>query len=102
MDEEMKRFQDDLLESVEQMKRGKSARSTEVELPPVAAARASVEMTQPEFAALLGVSLRTLQDWEQERREPSGAAKTLLRVAVRHPEILRELASQPERLSSPS
>lgn len=56
MNEEMKRFQDDLLESVEQMKRGNSARSTEVELPPVAAARASVEMTQPEFAALLGVS----------------------------------------------
>ena len=45
------------------------------------------------FAALLGVSPRTLQDWEQGRREPTGAAKTLLRVAERHPEVLRELAA---------
>jgi transcriptional regulator with XRE-family HTH domain len=44
-------------------------------------------------AALLGVSPRTLQDWEQGRREPTGAAKTLLRVAERHPEVLRELAA---------
>jgi putative transcriptional regulator len=38
-----------------------------------------------------GHSLRTLQDWEQGRRAPTGAAKTLLRVAVAHPEVLREL-----------
>ncbi|MGH8607428.1 MAG: helix-turn-helix domain-containing protein, partial [Gammaproteobacteria bacterium] len=44
-------------------------------------------------AALLGVSVRTLQDWEQGRRKPSGAAKTLLKIAERHPEVLQELAA---------
>ena len=40
----------------------------------------------------MGVSVRTLQAWEQGKRNPSGAAKTLLRVAETHPEILRKLA----------
>ena len=92
MASEMEKFQADLLASVEQMKRGEAARATEVELSPVAAARVHVGMSQREFAHLLGVSPRTLQDWEQGRREPTGAARTLLQVAVRHPEVLRELA----------
>jgi putative transcriptional regulator len=96
MDDEMAKFQADLLASVEQMTRGEAARRTEVELSPVAAARVQVGMSQREFAELLGVSARTLQDWEQGRREPTGAARTLLRVAVRHPEVLREL-SEPGR-----
>ncbi|MFC0708874.1 helix-turn-helix domain-containing protein [Azorhizophilus paspali] len=91
MDKEMEQFQTDLLESVRQMKAGKAARATKVELTPVAEARAKVGVSQAEFAELLGVSLRTLQDWEQGRRSPSGAAKTLLRVAVKHPEVLRNL-----------
>jgi len=41
-------------------------------------------LSQAQFAALLGVSVRTLQEWEQGRREPTGAARTLLRVAVAH------------------
>ncbi len=90
---EMEKFQQDLLESVRQMRRGQAARTTKVKLGPVAAARASVGMSQQEFAALLGVSPRTLQDWEQGRREPTGAARTLLKVAVRHPKVLRDLAS---------
>jgi putative transcriptional regulator len=57
----------------------------------VIAARTTSGLSQVQFAALLGVSLRTLQDWEQGRREPSGVAKTLLRVAQAHPEVLREL-----------
>jgi putative transcriptional regulator len=89
----MEKFQQDLLESVRQMRRGQAARTTKVKLPAVAAARASVGMSQKEFAALLGVSPRTLQDWEQGRREPTGAARTLLKVAVKHPKVLRELAS---------
>ena len=91
MPSEMKKFQQDLLESVRQMKRGESARVTKVELPTAAKARAQVGLSQQDFANLLGVSARTLQDWEQGRREPNGAAKTLLRVAVAHPEVLREL-----------
>ncbi|WP_442953306.1 helix-turn-helix domain-containing protein [Paucibacter sp. XJ19-41] len=60
-------------------------------MPAAARARAQVGLSQRDFAPLLGVSARTLQDWEQGRREPNGAARTLLRVAVAHPEVLREL-----------
>ena len=60
---------------------------------PIARARLRTGLTQAHFAALLGVSRRTLEQWEQGRREPSGAAKTLIRVAELHPEILREIAA---------
>lgn len=91
MPSEMKKFQEDLLASVRQMKRGQAARVTKVKPPAAAEARARTGLSQQEFAALLGVSARTLQDWEQGRREPTGAAKTLLRVAVNHPEVLLAL-----------
>ncbi len=91
MPSELQKFQADLLESVKQMRRGQAARVTKVKLPEAAEARARVGLSQQDFAILLGVSARTLQDWEQGRREPTGAARTLLRVAVAHPEILRAL-----------
>ena len=91
MPSDLDRFQKDLLTSVKQMRQGNAGRVTKVVLPPAAEARASVGLSQRDFASLLGVSARTLQDWEQGRREPTGAAKTLLRVAVAHPDILREL-----------
>ena len=91
MPSELKKFQEDLLESVRQMRRGQAARVSKVRLSAVAEARASVGLSQQEFAVLLGVSARTLQDWEQGRREPTGAARTLLKVAVKHPKVLREL-----------
>jgi putative transcriptional regulator len=91
MPSETTKFQQDLLESVRQMRRGQIARVTKVVVPAAAEARARVGLSQQQFAGLLGVSARTLQDWEQGRREPTGAAKTLLRVAVSHPEVLREL-----------
>ena len=50
--------------------------------------RKQLDLSQSEFSALLGVSLRTLQEWEQSRREPRGPAQALLRVADRHPEAL--------------
>jgi putative transcriptional regulator len=92
MDKEMEQFQNDLLESVRQMKAGKAARVTDVPLTTAAEARRQVGLSQSEFAALLGVSVRTLQDWEQGRREPSGAAKTLLRIAARNPKAVLEVA----------
>lgn len=82
-----------LLKSVREMKAGKKARETHVAISPIVAARHRSGLAQAQFAALLGVSLRTLQDWEQGRRTPSGAAQTLLRVAETHPEVLRELAA---------
>ena len=91
MPSDMKVFQKDLLESVKQMKQGKAARITKVKLPEAAEARAKTGLSQQAFASLLGVSPRTLQDWEQGRRSPTGAAKTLLRVAVAHPEVLHAL-----------
>ena len=91
MDHEIEQFQKDLLASVRQMKAGKAARVTEVELSAAAKARARVGLSQAAFSQLLGVSLRTLQDWEQGRRQPTGAAQTLLRVASQHPEALRDL-----------
>jgi putative transcriptional regulator len=91
MRSEAQKFQADLLASVKEMRRGQAARVSKVKLPAAAEARASVGLSQQEFAQLLGVSARTLQDWEQGRREPTGAARTLLKVAVKHPKLLRAL-----------
>ena len=88
-----KQLGEKLLRSVRQMQRGEAARATRVKPNAAAKARADVGLSQVEFAALLGVSTRTLQDWEQGRREPTGAARTLLRVASTHPKVLRELAA---------
>ena len=89
IDAEMAQFQRDLLQSVRQMKAGQAARETQVALTEAASARARLGMSQSAFARLMGVSVRTLQDWEQGRRQPSGAARTLLRVAQRTPEAVR-------------
>ena len=54
--------------------------------------RRKLNLSQSAFARLMGVSLRTVQDWEQGRRQPSGPAKSLLRIAEQHPEVFMELA----------
>jgi putative transcriptional regulator len=88
-----------LVESVKQMKaieagRMKPSRVTRAEDlladagPDVAALRARFNLSQAKFAALLGISVGTLQNWEQKRRRPDGPAKVLLRVAATHPEAL--------------
>lgn len=56
----------------------------------IAALRAFVGLTQAQFAAALGISARTLQNWEQGRRKPEGPALALLRIAARHPSMIRE------------
>lgn len=91
MDKELEQFQADLLQSVKEMKTGKQARSHHIQVPTAVEARNKVGVSQAAFAALLGVSKRTLQEWEQGRKQPSGAAKTLLQIALKHPETLREL-----------
>ena len=93
MDKEMAQFQDDLLASVKQMKAGQAVRVTETVLSPVTLVRHAAGLSQVQFAELMGVSVRTLQQWEQGRRSPSGAAKILLRVAEKHPELLLEVVA---------
>lgn len=87
----MEQLQVDLLKSVRQMKAGVAGRVTRVQPTEASIARTKVGMSQSEFASLLGVSVRTYQQWEQGRRNPTGAAQTLLRVAVQHPEALQDL-----------
>ena len=53
--------------------------------------RSKLDLSQSAFAALMGVSPRTIQDWEQGRRQPKGPAKTLLRIAEQHPEVFLNL-----------
>ena len=88
VDAEMAEFQADLLRSVREFKAGHLARTTVVTPTDAAQARARMTLTQSQFAKLLGVSVRTLQEWEQGRKKPTGAAQTLLRIAVRTPEAL--------------
>jgi putative transcriptional regulator len=80
----------EILAGLRELKRGEYGRVTKV--PDVAAVRAKTGLLQAEFAVLLGVSVRTLQDWEQGRRIPSGAARTLLLVADRNPSALLDVA----------
>lgn len=53
--------------------------------------RSRLELSQSAFAGMLGVSLRTLQDWEQGRRQPQGPAIALLRIAEQHPSVFVNL-----------
>ena len=80
----------EILKGLQELKFGKAGRV--INLPPVSEIRRKVGLSQSRFAALLGVPVRTLQDWEQGRRAPSGAARTLLLIADRNPEALLDVA----------
>lgn len=56
----------------------------------IAALRRFVRLTQEQFAQAMGISVHTLRNWEQDRRKPDGPALALLRIAARHPRIIRE------------
>ena len=79
-----------LLQSVREMKTRTFARKTEMEVNEVVQARQGTGLTQSEFASALSISKRTLQEWEQGRRAPSGAAQALIRIVRKHPEVVRE------------
>ncbi len=80
----------EILQGLREIKRGNYGRVTTV--PSVTSIREKTGLSQARFAQLLGVSVRTLQDWEQGRRAPSGAAKTLLMSAEKNPRALLEVA----------
>jgi putative transcriptional regulator len=79
-----------LLQAVKEMQAGTKARKTLIEPNEVAKARIKTGLSQKQFATALQISPRTLQEWEQGRRKPSGAAKTLIHIAFRYPEIIQE------------
>ncbi len=83
----------EVLDGVLEIKARRGKRAVAEPRSPVVRARLKSGLTQARFAALLGVSKRTLEQWEQGRRAPSGAAKTLIRLAELHPEVLREIAA---------
>jgi putative transcriptional regulator len=80
----------EILEGIRQLKRGEHGRIASV--PSVASIREKTGLSQSRFAELLGVSVRTLQEWEQGRRAPSGAARTLLLIAAKNPRALLDVA----------
>jgi putative transcriptional regulator len=80
----------EILDGLREIKRGEYGRV--INVPSVSLIREKTGLSQSRFAALLGVSVRTLQDWEQGRRAPSGAARTLLLVAHRNPAALLDVA----------
>ncbi len=80
----------EILEGLRQLKRGEHGRV--ITLPLVSRIRERTGLSQARFAELLGVSVRTLQEWEQGRRAPSGAARTLLLIAAKNPRALIEVA----------
>jgi putative transcriptional regulator len=83
----------EVLEGVRAIKAGRGRRIRVEPKSPVVRVRLKAGLTQAEFAELLGVSRRTLEQWEQGRREPSGPAKALLRIAEAHPKVLRRVAA---------
>ena len=78
----------ELLDGIAAIKKGKGKRQTLYLPSNVKSIRKKMDLSQSAFAGLLGVSVRTLQEWEQGRRTPKGPAQALLRVADRHPEAL--------------
>ena len=87
---ESRNIGNEILEGLRELKRGESGRL--ISIPAVRSIREKTGLSQSKFASLLGVSVRTLQDWEQQRRAPSGAAKTLLLIADKNPSALLEVA----------
>jgi putative transcriptional regulator len=80
----------EILDSLRDIKAGRIGRV--INAPDVGSVREKTGLSQARFAELLGVSVRTLQEWEQERRAPSGAARTLLLIADRNPRALLDVA----------
>jgi putative transcriptional regulator len=80
----------EILEGIREIKRGEYGRVTVA--PSVQSIREKTGLSQSQFAKLLGVSTRTLQEWEHGRRAPSGAARTLLLIAEKNPHALLEVA----------
>jgi len=80
----------EILDAVREIQAG-GGKHVQVKDSPVVEACQKAGLSQAEFAKLLGVSLRTLQEWEQGRRQPSGPAQSLLKIAIQRPDVLHEV-----------
>jgi putative transcriptional regulator len=83
----------ELVEAVEQMNAGRASRVHRFKVSETLQVRNKLGLSREKFASVLGVSTRTLEAWEQGRRQPTGAARSLLRIAVKRPEVLLEALS---------
>ena len=83
----------EVLDGVREIKTGGGKRTKVEAKSHIVRVRLKSGLSQAQFAAALGVSKRTLEQWEQGRRKPSGAARQLLKIADRHPEVLIEVAA---------
>ena len=86
----------EILEGIKEIKKHKKAKiklktHALTEPSPPSEIRRKLKLSQSAFASLMGVSPRTIQDWEQGRRKPQGPAKSLLRIAEQHPEVFTEI-----------
>lgn len=91
----------ELVQSVREMgaiTRGEAepSRVTEVTTPDVKEVRESLGFSQNEFADALRVSVGTLRNWEQNRRQPTGPARVLLTIVQQHPDVLKLIADRPK------
>ena len=101
---DLKSSYEEIRQGLEEFRRNKGAlKCYEFAEPDVCAIRESMALSQTEFAALMAVSVRTLQNWEQGHRSPTGAARTLLRVIqvkpqavieAIHPDIIKQSKSR--------
>jgi putative transcriptional regulator len=82
----------EVLDGIREIKAGGGKRTRTQPTSRLVRVRLNSGLSQAKFAAVLGVSKRTLEQWEQGRRKPSGAAQTLLKIAEQHPEVLAEIA----------
>ena len=82
----------EILDGVQAIRSGRGRQFT-AQSYPILRAREKSGLSQAKFAELLGVSIRTLQEWEQGRREPTAAAKTLIKIAELDARILRKVAA---------
>ncbi|MXZ74402.1 MAG: helix-turn-helix domain-containing protein [Gemmatimonadetes bacterium] len=90
MNEDNRDVGKEILDGLQEIKRGKHGRV--INVPDITGIRKKSGLSQVEFARLLGVSVRTLQDWEQGRRRPSGAARTLMMIASKNLQAVLDVA----------
>ena len=83
-----KNIKKEILKSIKATKVGENPKTNSIENPhDIVKIRKSLQLSQQGFSTLLGISQRTLQHWEQGRRNPTTSTRILLRIAQQHPEI---------------